>query len=96
MKKLITRLTVTLASAVLPTAAFAGEFSAADLVQATQVALKIFSDASPGHVGHITGFKTWKSGADAKVKVYMTHDGMAMEMNYQCTGAGGQIRCTAI
>lgn len=96
MKNVMSKLFLLLATVSLSNGALAAEFSAGDLVQATQVALKMFSDASPGHVVHITGFKTWKSGADAKVKIYMTHDGMAMETNYQCTGAGGQIRCTAL
>lgn len=74
----------------------AAEFSPAELLTATQSALKLFSDANPDHVSHLTGFKTWKSGADAKVKIYMNHDGMAMEYNYQCQSAGGQIRCSAL
>lgn len=74
----------------------AAEFSPAELLTATQSAVKLFSDANPAHVSHLTGFKTWKSGADAKVKVYMTHDGMAMEYNYLCQAASGQIRCSAL
>jgi hypothetical protein len=71
-------------------------FSAAELVQASQVSLKLFSETTPDHVVHITGFKSWKSANDAKVKIYMTHDGMTMESNFHCTLNNGQVRCTAI
>jgi len=71
-------------------------FSAVELVQASQVSLKLFTDTTPDHVIHITGFKSWKSANDAKVKIYMTHDGMSMESNFHCTMNNGQIRCTAL
>ncbi len=71
-------------------------FSAAELMQATQVSLKLFTDTTPDHVVHISGFKSWKSANDAKVKIYMTHDGMTMESNFHCTLNNGQVRCTAI
>lgn len=91
--KLFSTLALTIFAA---SAANAAEFSPAELLTATQTSLKLFSDANPAHVVHITGFKTWKSGADAKVKVYMTHDGMAMEYSYQCQSAGGQVHCAAL
>jgi hypothetical protein len=72
-------------------AAFASEFSPEDLLSATQVALKTFSAENPDHVAHVSGFKTWKSGADSKVKIYVAHDGMTMEYNYLCQNQNNQI-----
>lgn len=71
-------------------------FSTADLVTASQVALKLFIDENGAHSAHVTGFKTWKTGSDAKVKVYMNHDGMTMEHNYQCALQGSQVMCSAL
>lgn len=52
--------------------------------KAAGVALETFSEENPDHVEHFTGYKVWKSGDDAKVKIYISHDGMNMEFTYTC------------
>lgn len=56
----------------------------ADLQAVTKLAFDDFGVAQPTHVQHFTGFKTWQSADDARVKIYVNHDGMAMEFNYLC------------
>jgi hypothetical protein len=106
MRSVITRTRIALIASILATSAAASamaaeslapaEFTAAELVAATQNAVKLFSETNPDHAVHLTGFKTWKSGADAKVKIYVNHNGMAMEHNFQCAQSTGGIRCVAI
>ena len=55
-----------------------------DLQTVTKLAFDDFTVAQPTHVVHFTGFKTWQSADDARVKIYVNHDGMAMEFNYLC------------
>ena len=50
----------------------------------SKVAFTDFTAANPAHVQHFTGFKAWKSGDDGRVKIYVNHDGMAMEFSYLC------------
>lgn len=59
-------------------------FSIEELHQASRAAVDDFQKENPDHVEHFTGYKSWKSGDDAKVKVYVSHDGMNMEFNYNC------------
>jgi hypothetical protein len=61
-----------------------GAFSIADLNAATKLATDNFQTAQPDHVAHFTGYKAWLSGEEAKVKIYVSHDGMNMEFNYNC------------
>lgn len=75
---------------------WAAEFSAADMVTGTHAALKVFSDENADHVVHVSGFKTWKSGTDSKVKIYVAHDGMNMEYNYLCQIQDDQINCSSL
>lgn len=70
-------------------------FNPKDLVQATNSAMEVFVTTNESHLPHMTGFKTWKSGSDAKVKFYINHDGMAMEYNYLCMKHDTEIHCTA-
>ncbi len=70
-------------------------FNADDLVKASTSAIAIFKAASPEHFEHLSGFKAWKSGTEAKVKIYITHDGMTMENNYLCQKHGEDVHCTA-
>ncbi len=71
-------------------------FSPTELVQGTTVAMDVFKTENPDHMVHLSGFKTWKSGADAKVKFYVNHDGMNMEYNYLCLKHETQIHCSII
>lgn len=56
----------------------------ADLQAVTKLSFDDFTVAQPAHVAHFTGFKTWQSADDSRVKIYVNHDGMAMEFNYLC------------
>lgn len=71
------------------------EFTATDLLNATQTAVQAFVQANPDHAQHLSGFKTWKSGIDANVKIFAMHGGAKMEFNYICIRSGDQIRCNA-
>lgn len=64
-----------------------------DLQSATKTAFEDFTTRNPSHVEHFTGFKTWKSGNDGKVKIYVDHGGMNMEFNYTCIREAEVISC---
>lgn len=68
----------------------------AELIQATTAAMEVFKTANPDHMVHLSGFKTWKSGSDAKVKFYVAHDAMSMEYNYLCLKQENQIQCNVL
>jgi hypothetical protein len=68
-------------------------FSIDELVEATKVALKDFQTKNPEHVTHFSGYKSWKSGEDAKVKVYVNHEGMNMEYDFVCQKHTSGIEC---
>ena len=70
-------------------------FSIDELQQATKIAVEAFQAANPAHVEHFVGFKSWKSGEEAKVKVYVSHDGMNMEYNYVCHKHESAMECHA-
>lgn len=73
--------------------ALAAGFSIADLNTAGKVASDVFVQDHQAHTEHFTGYKVWKSGADAKVKVYVDHGGMAMEYDYTCFKSASAIDC---
>lgn len=70
-----------------------GAFSIEQLHDATKKATDDFTTANPDHVEHFVGYKTWKSGEDAKVKIYVSHDGMNMEFNYVCHIHDSGVEC---
>ncbi len=70
-------------------------FSIDELVDVTKLSLKDFTTEHPDHVEHFTGYKSWKSGEDAKVKIYVNHDGMSMEYNYLCHKHDTGLECHA-
>ena len=70
-------------SLMVPTAAWAA-FTPTELLEATRIAVADFSADNPDHVEHFIGYKAWKSGEDARVKIYVDHDGMTMEFNFTC------------
>ena len=80
---------LTLASASIARA----DFSVADVHVAGKSATDAFAAANPDHVAHFTGYKAWKSGEEAKVKIYVSHDGMNMEFNYLCHKHDDGIEC---
>lgn len=59
-------------------------FNFDELQNVTKLAYDDFVVWQPDHVEHFTGYKSWLSGDDARVKVYVNHDGMNMEFNYIC------------
>ena len=75
-------------------AAEALDFSPADLLAATDSALNTFMKESPDHAMHMTGFKAWKTGTDAKVKIYVLHGSSPMEINYLCIKSSDRLHCT--
>lgn len=90
----IASLTLTSVLSLAPVPAFAvSGFSIDDLVSANTLAVKAFQKDHSEHAQHFTGFKTWKSGDDAKVKIYVNHDGMAMEYNYLCHKGEAGTEC---
>lgn len=86
-------------SGILVSLLFAGQafgaFSIADLQVATKAATDAFSVANPDHVEHFSGFKSWLAGDDAKVKIYVNHDGMAMEYSFLCHKHEEGVECHA-
>lgn len=70
-------------------------FSIDELHEATRAATETFVAANADHVEHFTGYKSWKSGEDARVKIYVSHDGMNMEFNYLCHKHETEIECHA-
>lgn len=71
------------------------DFSIAELLDATKTGVKAFETENPEHVPHFTGYKAWKSAEDAKLKVYVSHEGMSMEFNYLCHKHDTGIECHA-
>lgn len=86
--------TVAMAIVFLAPRAFA-DFSISELVDVTKLALNDFQLNQKEHVPHFVGYKSWKSGEDSKVKIYVTHDGMNMEFNYLCHKHDASMECHA-
>lgn len=93
MKKIIALASLICLGSTLP--AMALPFSADQLVLATQSALVEFNKSNSSHGVHLTGFKTWISAEDAKVKIYVNHDGMNMDFNYLCQMQQNVVVCSA-
>lgn len=72
-----------------------GAFTSAQLLTVTGIAVTDFETENPDHAEHFTGYKAWKSGEEAKVKIYVDHDGHAMEFNYDCHNHDGEFECHA-
>lgn len=60
---------------------------------ATKAACDEFQRTHADHVSHFTGYKSWISGDDLKVKVYVNHDGMNMDYSYVCQKHDSAIHC---
>ena len=69
------------------------EFTIDEMHTATASAVANFVKDNPAHADHFTGYKSWKSGDDVKVKVYALHGGTNMEFNYLCHKHGTLIEC---
>ena len=70
-------------------------FSVDELHAASKAAVADFLRMNAEHAAHLVGYKTWKSGDDAMVKVYVNHEGHAMDFNYHCHKHGSDIECHA-
>ena len=92
MKKSILSACSALALALSGTSAMAS-FTVNEMHTATGAAVADFMKTNPAHSEHFFGYKTWKSGDDVKVKVYVAHDGMNMEFNYVCHKHGAKVEC---
>jgi|GEM_PF-1009195 len=58
------------------------DFEAMQVV--TKLAMEDMVKLTPEHTEHVVGFKTWKQALDARVKIYIDHNGKALEANYLC------------
>jgi len=63
------------------------------LTDITKLAIQSFRTKEPTHAKHANGFKSWISGEDAKVKIYVNHDGATMEFNYLCHDHDAKTEC---
>lgn len=71
-------------------------YSIEEMQKLTSLALEDFTRENGDHAQHLTGWKTWKSGEGVKVKIYVAHDGMNMEFNYDCVKHGSDhLQCDA-
>lgn len=86
---------VALPFAFVSSIAFAAPLTMEELQAATKLAGEDFAKNQAAHAEHFTGFKTWKSGDEARVKIYVTHQGSNMEFNYQCMKHGDELMCHA-
>lgn len=86
---------VTLGLALAASSVASAAFSVPDLHSASNLAVADVLKNNPSHGDHLTGYKTWKSGEDAKVKVYVDHSGMAMEFNFLCHKHDTGVECHA-
>lgn len=77
-------------AATVSTPTFAA-FTTDQVIEATKLAVADFNLSA--HAQHFVGFKSWKSGEEAKVKIYFKHDGMNMESDYTCHDHDGDIEC---
>lgn len=84
MKTILATASFVAALGTMAVTASAAAFDFDGMQVVSKLAYTDFTVAQPAHVEHFTGFKTWQSGDDARVKIYVNHDGMAMEFNYLC------------
>jgi hypothetical protein len=81
------------ASLLLPQVAWAEPFTPDELLEVTKLALDKFKVDHADHAEGFTGYKAWKSGDSAKVKIYVTHSGANMEVNYLCERHDDGLDC---
>jgi len=94
MKKNLSLLVAAFAFVAYSQSAWAA-FSIDELHTATKTAVDMFKKDQAEHAAHFTGYKSWLSGEEAKVKVYVSHDGMTMDFNYLCHKHDAAIECHA-
>jgi hypothetical protein len=82
------------AASLFATSAFA-EFNFEDLRKAEVIALDSFKVEYPDHLAHVSGFTTVKSGADAQVKVTISHHTTVENFVFTCLKLTDSIECQA-
>ncbi len=65
-----------------------------ELLAITKLSFDDYAKANPEHAKHLSGFKTWISGEDGKVKIYIKHGTMAMEADYLCVRQATAFECS--
>jgi hypothetical protein len=72
-------------------------FSVPELEEASHAALTNFQNAHPDHLQQFTGFRSWISGDDAKVKVYVNMDpeNYNTEFDFLCQKHDSAVECLA-
>lgn len=63
---------------------------------AAKIATTDFERDHAEHAAHFVGYKVWKSGENAKVKIYVNHGGHAMEFDYLCHKHDDATECHAL
>ncbi len=72
------------------------DFSIDEMKTLAGLAVDEFARENADHAQHLSGWKIWKSGEGAKVKIYVNHGGMNMEFNFDCHKHGdGRLQCHA-
>lgn len=93
MKKIML---IAMAFGLIGSASAMAEFTIEEMQHVTGLAINDYTRDNADHAQHLTGWKTWKSGEDVKVKLYISHDGMTMEENFHCHKHGdGKMQCHA-
>jgi hypothetical protein len=77
----------------IATPIMAAPFSTAQLQEASKIAIAEFVKDHADHADHITGYKVWKSGDDARVKIYVGSGASAVEFNFTCHIHGDELEC---
>ena len=68
--------------------------SSDELLTITKQSFEDYAKANPEHAKHLSGFKTWISGEDGKVKIYIKHGTMLMEADYLCVRQSNSFECS--
>ncbi|MBI1861175.1 MAG: hypothetical protein HYR96_09690 [Deltaproteobacteria bacterium] len=84
-----------LAVAFSLTQAAQAAFSVEDLQSAAKLGIEEFRKSQAEHFVHFIGYKAWLSGEESKLKIYVNHEGMAMDFSYVCHKHDGEIECHA-
>ena len=82
-----------ISAVLISSLSFAEGFNLDKLQDVSKIAIQKFKTDHADMIEHATGYKTWKSGDDGKVKIYVDHNGMKMEFNYVCHQHEINIEC---
>lgn len=82
-------------SSLLASPLMASPFTTEQLQEAAKIAIADFTTDHGDHADHLTGYKVWKSGDEARVKIYVGAGTSAMEFNYNCHNHDDGLECHA-